>query len=148
LGARGLRSVADHAVLNANYMMAQLRDTYTIPYARTCMHEFVAEGRWPDAPGIGAGDIAKRLIDLGYHPPTIKFPLIVSDALMMEPTETEDKATLDGFITAMKQIAKEAREHPELLHDAPHDTPVTRLDELRAAKQPILHWDFSSAKEK
>jgi glycine dehydrogenase subunit 2 len=148
LGARGLRSVADHAVLNANYMMAQLRDTYTVPYARTCMHEFVAEGRWPDAPGIGAGDVAKRLIDLGYHPPTIKFPLIVAEALMMEPTETEDKPTLDAFIAAMKQIAREAREQPDLLHQAPHHTPVSRLDEVRAAKQPVLHWDFHPTREK
>jgi glycine dehydrogenase subunit 2 len=138
LGAVGLRRVSENAVLNANYLRALLKDTYTIPYARNCMHEFVAEGRWADAPGIGAIDIAKRLIDYGMHPPTVMFPLIVHDALMIEPTETESKQMLDAFADAMKKIAAEARANPDLLHQAPHDAPVGRLDEVRAAKQPVL----------
>jgi glycine dehydrogenase subunit 2 len=138
LGAVGLRRVSENAVLNANYLRALLKDTYTIPYARNCMHEFVAEGRWADAPGIGAIDIAKRLIDYGMHPPTVMFPLIVHDALMIEPTETESKQMLDAFADAMKKIAAEARANPEILHEAPHDAPVGRLDEVRAAKQPVL----------
>jgi glycine dehydrogenase subunit 2 len=140
LGSHGLRDVADHAVLNANYLKALLQETYRVPYDRTCMHEFVAEGRWSDAPGIGAMDIAKRIIDLGYHPPTVKFPMLVADALMMEPTETESKSTLDAFASALLQIEREAHEQPDLLHAAPHATPVSRLDEVRAAKQPILRW--------
>jgi glycine dehydrogenase subunit 2 len=138
LGAIGLRRVSENAVLNANYLRALLKDTYTIPYARNCMHEFVAEGRFADAPGIGAIDIAKRLIDYGMHPPTVMFPLIVHDALMIEPTETESKQMLDAFADAMKKIAAEARANPDLLHQAPHDAPVGRLDEVRAAKQPVL----------
>jgi glycine dehydrogenase subunit 2 len=138
LGAAGLRRVSENAVLNANYLRALLKDTYTIPYARNCMHEFVAEGRFADAPGIGAIDIAKRLMDYGMHPPTVMFPLIVHDALMIEPTETESKQMLDAFADAMKKIAAEARANPELLHEAPHNAPVGRLDEVRAAKQPVL----------
>jgi glycine dehydrogenase subunit 2 len=138
LGAEGLRKVAETAVLNANYLRALLKDTYKISPDRTCMHEFVAEGRWADAPGINAIDIAKRLMDYGVHPPTVMFPLIVRDALMIEPTETESKQTLDAFVDAMKKIAEEAHTHPDLLHEAPHNTPIGRLDEVRAAKQPIL----------
>ena len=138
LGAIGLRRVSENAVLNANYLRALLKDTYTIPYARNCMHEFVAEGRFADAPGINAVDIAKRLIDYGMHPPTVMFPLIVHDALMIEPTETESKQMLDAFADTMKKIAAEARANPDLLHQAPHDAPVGRLDEVRAAKQPVL----------
>jgi glycine dehydrogenase subunit 2 len=138
LGAVGLRRVSENAVLNANYLRALLKDTYTIPYGRNCMHEFVAEGRWGDVPKIGAIDIAKRLMDYGMHPPTVMFPLIVHDALMIEPTETESKQTLDAFVGAMKKIAAEARDDPDLLRQAPHDAPVGRLDEVRAAKQPVL----------
>jgi glycine dehydrogenase subunit 2 len=138
LGAVGLRRVSENAVLNANYLRALLKGTYTIPYGRNCMHEFVAEGRWGDAPGINAVDIAKRLMDYGMHPPTVMFPLIVRDALMIEPTETESKQTLDAFAGAMKKIAAEARDDPDLLRHAPHDAPVGRLDEVRAAKQPVL----------
>lgn len=138
LGAEGLRRVAETAVLNANYLRVLLKGTYKISHDRICMHEFVAEGRWPDAPGIGAGDIAKRLIDYGMHPPTVKFPTIVPDALMIEPTETESKQVLDAFVDAMIKIASEAHANPELLHDAPHDAPLGRLDEVRAAKQPVL----------
>jgi glycine dehydrogenase subunit 2 len=138
LGADGLRKVAETAVLNANYLRVLLKETYKIASDRICMHEFVAEGRWADAPGINAVDIAKRLMDYGVHPPTVMFPLIVHDALMIEPTETESKQTLDAFVDAMKKIAEEAHAHPDLLHEAPHNTPVGRLDEVRAAKQPIL----------
>jgi glycine dehydrogenase subunit 2 len=138
LGAAGLRRASENAVLNANYLRMLLKDAYTIPYGRNCMHEFVAEGRWTDVPGIGAIDIAKRLIDYGMHPPTVKFPLIVPEALMIEPTETEGKQTLDAFADAMKKIAEEARTEPDLLRQAPHDSPVGRLDEVRAAKQPVL----------
>jgi glycine dehydrogenase subunit 2 len=102
------------------------------------MHEFVAEGRWADAPDIHALDIAKRLMDYGFHPPTNYFPLIVHEALMIEPTETESKQTLDSFIDALLQIAVEAREEPELLKSAPHITPVGRLDEVKAAKELVL----------
>jgi len=137
-GKSGLRSVADHAVLNANYLRARLREIYHIPYDRVCMHEFVAEGRWPDAHGIHALDIAKRLMDYGFHPPTNYFPLIVPEALMIEPTETESKETLDAFADALERIAEEAHSQPSLLHEAPHRTPVGRLDEVKAAKQLVL----------
>jgi glycine dehydrogenase subunit 2 len=138
LGAKGLRRVAEHAVLNANYLQARLRDTYKIPYDRICMHEFVAEGHWPDAPDIHALDISKRLMDFGFHPPTNYFPLIVPEALMIEPTETESKDTLDAFADTLIQIADEARNQPELLKNAPHSTPVSRLDEVKAARELVL----------
>ena len=137
-GSNGLRGIAEHAVLNANYILAKLRKTYHVPYDRICMHEFVAEGVFKDAPDIHALDIAKRLMDYGFHPPTNYFPLIVHEALMIEPTETENKQTLDAFIDAMKKIAKEARDEPKLLKDAPHNTPVGRLDEVKAAKDLVL----------
>jgi glycine dehydrogenase subunit 2 len=136
LGLPGLRAVAENAVLNANYLQARLKDVYPIPYGnRTCMHEFVAQGRLPGAPGIRALDVSKRLIDYGFHPPTNYFPLIVAEALMIEPTETESRETLDSFIDAMRAIAREASENPELLHDAPHGSPVRRLDEVKAARE-------------
>jgi glycine dehydrogenase subunit 2 len=138
LGTEGLRGVAETAVLNANYLRAILNGAYKMSHDRTCMHEFVAEGRFPDAPGIGAVDVAKRLIDYGVHPPTVMFPLIVRDALMIEPTETESKQALDSYADALKKIAAEARERPDLLKEAPHNAPVRRLDEVRAAKQPVL----------
>jgi glycine dehydrogenase subunit 2 len=134
LGAEGLRRVSEYAVLNANYLLANLRDTYVVPYDGLCKHEFVMEGVWKDIPDIHALDIAKRLIDYGFHPPTNYFPLIVHEALMIEPTETETKDTLDAFIRALKAIAKEAREEPALLHDAPQTTAIGRLDEVKAAK--------------
>ncbi|MGQ9681516.1 MAG: aminomethyl-transferring glycine dehydrogenase subunit GcvPB [Anaerolineae bacterium] len=138
LGAAGLREATEAAVLNANYLQARLKGTYPLPYDRTCMHEFVLEGRLPGAPGIKALDISKRLIDYGIHPPTNYFPLIVPEALMIEPTETESKETLDAFVEAMLRIAEEARTQPELLHEAPHHAPVGRLDEVRAARQLCL----------
>lgn len=137
-GPEGLRKVSEYAVLNANYLLARLRDTYHVPYDRICMHEFVVEGRWPDAPDIHALDISKRLMDFGFHPPTNYFPLIVHEALMIEPTETESKETLDSFADTMIRIAEEAREDPEVLHTAPHKTPYGRLDEVKAAKELVL----------
>ena len=138
-GDTGIRDITRYAVLNANYVRARLKDTYTIPYPRICGHEFVLEGHFPDSPGdIHALDISKRLMDYGIHPPTNYFPLIVPEALLIEPTETETKATLDHFIDTMKQIAREARETPDLLKSAPHTMPVSRLDEVRAAKQLVL----------
>ncbi|MBZ0303374.1 MAG: aminomethyl-transferring glycine dehydrogenase subunit GcvPB [Anaerolineae bacterium] len=137
-GADGLKQVSHHAVLNANYIRAKLKDTYTIPYPRICGHEFVLEGHFEDVEGVHALDISKRLMDYNFHPPTNYFPLIVPEALLIEPTETEDKATLDEFIDAMKKIAQEAHDSPDLLKSAPHNLPVSRLDEVRAAKQLVL----------
>lgn len=137
-GANGLREISEGAVLNANYMMARLKDTYRVPYGRICMHEFVAEGRWNDAPDVHALDIAKRLMDYNLHPPTNYFPLIVHEALMIEPTETESKASLDNYVDALLKIAEEARANPELLKEAPHNTPVSRLDEVKAARDLVL----------
>jgi glycine dehydrogenase subunit 2 len=137
-GAEGLKNVTRYAVLNANYIRAKLADTYKIPYPRLCAHEFVLEGHFEGVENIHALDISKRLMDYGIHPPTNYFPLIVPEALMIEPTETEDKATLDQFIDAMKKIAQEARETPDLLHEAPHITPIGRVDDVRAAKELVL----------
>jgi glycine dehydrogenase subunit 2 len=137
-GADGLRKIAENAVLNANYLMVKLRGAYTLPYDRTCMHEFVLEGRWADAPEVAALDISKRLMDYEVHPPTNYFPLIVHDALMIEPTETESLETLDAFVEIMLKIADEAHTQPDLLKSAPHNTPVRRLDEVKAAKDLVL----------
>ena len=137
-GPDGLRKIAEHAVLNANYLLALLKDTYYLPYDRVCMHEFVLEGRWADAPDIHALDIAKRLMDYKFHPPTNYFPLIVHEALMIEPTETESKETLDLFAETLIKIAAEAHTTPELLKEAPHNTPVGRVDEVKAAKELVL----------
>ncbi|MGE5222839.1 MAG: aminomethyl-transferring glycine dehydrogenase subunit GcvPB [Omnitrophica WOR_2 bacterium] len=146
-GADGLKEVSEHAVLNANYLLALLKDTYHVPYDRICMHEFVIEGNWPDAPEIRALDIAKRLIDYKFHPPTNYFPLIVHEALMIEPTETESKETLDAFAQALKQIAVEAHTDPELLKSAPHITPIGRVDEVKAAKELVLCCGVSAPSE-
>jgi glycine dehydrogenase subunit 2 len=137
-GASGLRGNSENAVLNANYVLAKVRGQYKVPYDRLCKHEFVAEGVWADAPGVHALDVSKRLMDYGFHPPTNYFPLIVHEALMIEPTETETKETLDAFSDALIQIADEAHTRPELLTGAPHVTPVSRLDEVAAAKQLVL----------
>ncbi len=137
-GAEGLRKISEYAVLNANCLMTLLKEVYHLPYERTCMHEFVLEGRWLDAPDIHALDIAKRLMDYSFHPPTNYFPLIVHEALMIEPTETESKETLDAFAEALRLIAQEAHANPELLKSAPHTTPVGRLDEVKAAKELVL----------
>jgi glycine dehydrogenase subunit 2 len=137
-GADGLRKVSEYAVLNANYLMARLKDAYHIPYERVCMHEFVVEGRWSDSPDIHALDISKRLMDFNFHPPTNYFPLIVHESLMIEPTETESKENLDAFVEAMIKIAEEAKHNPEVLKNAPHNTPFGRLDEVKAAKELVL----------
>ena len=139
-GAEGLRSVAEHAVLNANYLRSLVKDTYHIPHDRICKHEFVAEGRFAGVPDIGALDVAKRLIDYGLHPPTNYFPLIVKDAIMIEPTESEDKASIDNYIDAMIAIANEAQADPDLVKSAPHKTKLSRLDEVQAARKPVLRW--------
>jgi glycine dehydrogenase subunit 2 len=139
----GLRQMSEAAVLNANYLLAQLRGDYELPYDRHCMHEFVLSARnLKREHGITALDVAKRLMDYGIHPPTIYFPLVVPEALMIEPTETEPKERLDGFVEAMRRIAEEAAESPELLREAPHVRPVRRLDEVRAAKHPIVRYHF------
>lgn len=141
LGLAGLQRVSEDAIINANYIRARLKDTYHLPYDRLCMHEVVLSGKnIKQETGIRTLDVAKRLIDYGMHPPTIYFPLIVEEALMIEPTETESKETLDTFIEAMKAIAEEARTDPDTLHTAPHTTEVTRLDEVTAAREPNLRW--------
>ena len=137
-GPDGLRQIAENAVLNANYVKVRLKGVYTIPFDRLCMHEFVAEGQWADAPGIRALDVAKRLMDYDFHPPTNYFPLIVNEALMIEPTETENKGTLDAFVEALLKIAAEAKTTPDLLHEAPHKTPFGRMDEVKAARELVL----------
>jgi glycine dehydrogenase subunit 2 len=137
-GASGLRANSENAVLNANYLLSKVRGRYHVPYDRTCKHEFVVEGFWHDAPDVHALDVSKRLMDYGYHPPTNYFPLIVHEALMIEPTETETRETLDAFAQALLSIAEEAHSQPELLRDAPHNAPVSRLDEVWAAKQLVL----------
>ena len=137
--------MSETAVLNANYVLAGLRDDYELLYDRHCMHEFVLSARTLKKEyGITALDVAKRLMDYGVHPPTIYFPLVVPEALMIEPTETEPKERLDAFIEAMKTIAREAAETPELLKTAPHSRPVRRLDEVKAAKEPIVRCDFGA----
>jgi glycine cleavage system P protein (glycine dehydrogenase) subunit 2 len=138
-----LREMSEVAVLNANYLVALLRDTYDLPYDRICMHEFVLSARsLKREHGVTALDVAKRLMDYGFHPPTIYFPLVVPEALMIEPTETEPKETLDAFAAAMVSIAREARESPDLLREAPHTRPVGRLDEVRAVKKLVVRHGF------
>lgn len=141
LGKEGLISVSEHAVLNANYLRARLKDYYDLPYDKICMHECVFSASRQAKNGIRAIDIAKYLIDKGLHPPTIYFPAIVKEALMIEPTETESKETLDKFISAMIEIAKLAEENPQALKDAPLSTPVKRLDEVKAARELKLRWE-------
>ena len=145
MGEEGLRAVSENAVLAANYIKAGLSDTYPIQFGseRPNMHEVVFQGR-PYGNNLKGShpttDIAKRLIDYGFHPPTVYFPLIADQALMIEPTETESMESLDRFIDAMKAIAQEAKDQPELLYEAPHSTSVGRLDEATAARKPVLRW--------
>ncbi len=140
-GESGLRTLSQTAVLNANFLRASLREDYDVAYDRTCMHEFVLSGRRQKAAyGVRTLDIAKRLLDFGIHPPTIYFPLIVDEAIMIEPTEAESKATLDHFVDVMRQIARECAEDPELVRSAPTQQVVGRLDEVTAARKPILRW--------
>ena len=140
MGPAGLRRAAEVAVLNANYILSQLKGVYDLPYDRHCMHECVFTDALQARHDIHTLDIAKRLIDYGFHPPTIYFPLIVKGALMIEPTETESKETIDQFVAAMKRIAQEAQENPELLRLAPHNPRVTRMNETKAAREPKLRW--------
>ncbi|WP_251459536.1 aminomethyl-transferring glycine dehydrogenase subunit GcvPB [Weizmannia agrestimuris] len=140
MGPDGLREVTENAVINANYMMRKLAPYYDLPYDRHCKHEFVLSGRRQKKLGVRTFDIAKRLLDFGFHPPTVYFPLNVEECMMIEPTETESKETLDAFIDAMIQIAKEAEENPEIVQEAPHTTIVKRLDETRAARKPVLRY--------
>ncbi len=139
-GAVGLREVSENAVINANYLKESLKDHYHLPYPNHCQHEVVLSGIKQKAKGVRTLDIAKRLLDFGMHAPTVYFPLIVPEALMIEPTETESRESLDEFIQAMIQIAKEAKENPEIITSAPHDTPVTRLDEGKAARDLDVRW--------
>jgi glycine cleavage system P protein (glycine dehydrogenase) subunit 2 len=139
----GLREMSETAVLNANYMLVRLRDHYDLPYDRHCMHEFVVSARiLKREHGATALDVAKRLMDYGFHPPTVYFPLVVPEALMIEPTETEAMETLDAFCEAMVEIVKEAEREPDLLKQAPHSRPVSRLDEAGAAKRMVLRHHF------
>ncbi len=140
MGPDGLKAVTEYAVLNANYMMRKLAPFFDLPYDRHCKHEFVLSGRRQKKLGVRTLDIAKRLLDFGYHPPTIYFPLNVEECIMIEPTETESKETLDSFIDAMIQIAKETEENPEIVQDAPHTTVIKRLDETKAARKPVLRY--------
>ena len=141
MGDKGLREASQGAVLNANYLQNHLKEIFDQPFDRICMHECVLSGKKQKIDyGVSTLDIAKRLLDFGYHPPTIYFPLIVEEAMMFEPTESESKATLDEFISVMRTIAKEAEEDPELLLGAPHHAPVGRLNEAQAARSPVLKW--------
>jgi glycine dehydrogenase subunit 2 len=140
MGAAGLRRAAADAVLNANYLMERLKNSYALPYDRRCKHEFVISAREQKKRGVSAGDIAKALLDYGFHPPTVYFPLIVEEALMIEPTETESRETLDRFAEALEEIARLAAEDPASVLAAPHTTPVSRLDEVSAARRPRVCW--------
>ncbi|UCG30624.1 MAG: aminomethyl-transferring glycine dehydrogenase subunit GcvPB [candidate division WOR-3 bacterium] len=140
VGAAGLRNISKSAILNANYVIQSLKDDYLLPYTDYCMHEGVLSGRQLKESGLRTLDVAKRLLDYGLHAPTIYFPLIVSEALMIEPTDSESKETLDEFVNAMKKILEEAKEQPDLLRNAPHNTPVRRLDEVKAIKQLNIKW--------
>ena len=138
----GLKEVAETAVLNANYLKACLGEAYHVPYPQTCMHEFILTSQNQHArhDGVNTMTLAKRLMDYGFHPPTVYFPLIVPEAMMLEPTETESKGTLDEFIAAMLRIDGETRENPEIIVSAPHTTPVGRVDEVQAARSPNLNF--------
>ncbi|MBR6886571.1 MAG: aminomethyl-transferring glycine dehydrogenase subunit GcvPB, partial [Bacteroidales bacterium] len=140
LGRQNIRKVGEYSVLAANYIKESLKDCYKLPIADVCKHEFVFDGL-KDVPDVTTLDVAKRLLDYGFHAPTIYFPLLFHQAIMIEPTETESKETLDAFIDVMRKIAREARQNPELLHAAPHNTPVSRPDETAAARNPVLKYE-------
>lgn len=142
MGKEGLKQVSENAVLNANYVLSRLKDVYDVPYGDRCMHEFVISGEKQHEMGASTLSIAKRLLDYGYHPPTIYFPLNVKEAMMIEPTETESKETLDDFIDVLLKINTEIEENPEMVNSAPHTTVVGRLDEVKAARTPVLKYDF------
>jgi glycine dehydrogenase subunit 2 len=140
MGGPGLRAISDNAVINANYMQSRLKEAYKLAVNRTCMHEVVLSGSRQKGRGVKTLDIAKRLIDYGFHPPTIYFPLIVDEAMMIEPTETEGIEALDAFCEAMLAIDRESVETPELVKGAPYEAPLKRLDEATAARKPVLRW--------
>jgi glycine dehydrogenase subunit 2 len=140
LGGDGLTQATAMAVLSANYLRVRLQETYQLAVRGLCMHECVLTDKHLEPHGVKTLDVAKRLLDYGFYAPTIYFPLVVKGALMIEPTETETRETLDAFIAAMEAISREARENPTLVHDAPTLTPVGRLDEARAARRPVLRW--------
>jgi glycine dehydrogenase subunit 2 len=140
LGAKGLSEISRAAIINANYVRRQLRDFYHIPYDRACMHECILSAKRQKQKEVHAWDIAKRLIDYGMYPPTINFPLVVEEAIMIEPAESESKETLDAFCEAMIAISKEAEKDPEKVREAPHTTPLSRLDEVLAARKPNIRW--------
>lgn len=141
MGAKGLKEVSETAVLNANYIKARLKEHFEVPYEQYCKHEFVLSGSKQKQYGVRTLDMAKRLLDFGVHPPTIYFPLNVEEGMMIEPTETESKETLDYFINALIQISEEARENPDIVLEAPHTTIINRLDETTAARKPILKFE-------
>ncbi|MDA1036237.1 MAG: aminomethyl-transferring glycine dehydrogenase subunit GcvPB, partial [Chloroflexi bacterium] len=143
LGDEGMRDISSNAVLNANYLLAKLRPVFELPYDRSVMHEVVFSAK--RRKGASALDVSKRLLDHGFHAPTMYFPLVVAEALMIEPTETESKETLDAFIETLMRIDEEAAEDEEFLHGAPYNTPIRRLDETRAARQPHLRWERGGA---
>ncbi|MFC1731851.1 aminomethyl-transferring glycine dehydrogenase subunit GcvPB [candidate division KSB1 bacterium] len=143
LGKRGMRRVSENAILNANYLLSLVKDDFEHPYAQQVMHEFVISAVRQKEKGVRTLDIAKRLLDFGVHAPTTYFPLIVKEALMIEPTETETKETLENFAKALRQIAREVNENPGILHSAPHDTPVSRLDEVKASKEINVRYNFN-----
>ena len=140
MGPAGLRQVSEAAVLNANYIAHHLKDYFFLPYDRICKHECVFSGQRQKDKGVSTLDMAKRLLDFGYHPPTIYFPMIVPEAMMIEPTESESRETLDEFIRVMQTIAREVESDPQVILSAPHATPVGRLDEVLAARNPLLRW--------
>ena len=146
LGGDGLEEASRMALLNANYIRKKLEKSYQIAFNEPCMHECIFTDRIQHKNGVSTLDIAKRLLDYGFHPPTIYFPLVVSGALMIEPTETETPETLDAFVDAMLSIAQEAKENPDIVKTAPHSTPVSRLDEARAARKPLLRWEPTDGK--
>ena len=143
-GAEGLREIGDVAVLNANYLAQLLAERFRFDYGTRCMHEFVLSARAQKERGVSALDIGKRLMDYGFYPPTVYFPLIVKEAMMIEPTETETPETLERFAAAMNQIDQQSRDDPEVVRGAPHFTPVGRLDETAAARRPDLVWKVES----
>jgi len=147
LGKENIKMVGPLATLNANYIKESLKDLYELPIEGVCKHEFVFDGLKDKSTGVTTMDIAKRLLDYGYHAPTIYFPLLFHEAMMIEPTETESKETIDAFIQVMRIIAQEAKENPELVKTAPHNTPIGRVDDVLAAKQPVLTYKQIGARD-
>ena len=140
LGRENMKMVGPLATLNANYIKESLKDEYLLPIEGLCKHEFVFDGLRDKSTGVTTMDVAKRLLDYGYHAPTIYFPLLFHESLMIEPTENESKDTIDGFIAVMRQIAEEARTNPDIVKSAPHNTPIGRVDDVLAAKQPVVKF--------